>query len=66
MKALIGKSVKNPAKRLPRFKSESDERKFWSPHDTLNYFDFSKSRRVKIEFEPRVMAQVKQKAKKDK
>jgi hypothetical protein len=58
--------MKKPVKQPPTFKSESDERKFWSTHDTLNYFDFSKSRRVKIEFEPGVMAPVKRKAKKGK
>jgi len=58
--------MKKPVKQLPKFRSESDERKFWSTHDTLNYFDFSKSKRAKIEFESAITAPGKRKAKKGK
>ena len=26
-------------KKIPKFKSESEERKFWETHDTIEYFD---------------------------
>ena len=37
---------------VPRFKKEQDERKFWNTHDTTEYFDFARSNRVEIEFDP--------------
>ena len=46
-------------KPVPKFKTEQDEREFWHTHDTTDYFDFSKSNRVKIEFDPGVEAPVK-------
>lgn len=36
------------AKTIPRFKSETEERKFWETHDTADYFDLSKARRVRF------------------
>ena len=33
-------------KRLPKFKSESAERRFWSTHDSTDYLDWSKAKRV--------------------
>jgi predicted DNA binding CopG/RHH family protein len=33
-------------KPVPKFKSEAAERKFWESHDTSEYFDLSKARRV--------------------
>ncbi|TSC88064.1 MAG: hypothetical protein G01um10147_295 [Microgenomates group bacterium Gr01-1014_7] len=30
-------------KKIPRFKNEDEEDKFWSTHDTTDYFDFSKA-----------------------
>lgn len=33
-------------KKIPKFKSEADERKFWNKHDTSNYFDWSKAKRI--------------------
>jgi len=32
-------------KELPTFKSEEEERKFWSEHDSTEYLDCSKARR---------------------
>jgi predicted DNA binding CopG/RHH family protein len=33
-------------KKIPKFKSEVEERKFWHKHDTTNYFDWSKAKKV--------------------
>lgn len=33
-------------KKIPKFKSEEDERKFWNKHDTSDYFDWSKAKRI--------------------
>lgn len=33
-------------KKLPKFKSESEERKFWKSHDTTDYFDWSKAKKA--------------------
>ncbi|CAN5310689.1 BrnA antitoxin family protein [soil metagenome] len=33
-------------KPIPRFKSEAEERAFWETHDTTEYLDWSKARRV--------------------
>lgn len=33
-------------KPVPKFKSEAEERAFWESHDTADYFDLSKARRV--------------------
>ncbi len=35
-------------KPIPKFKNEDEERDFWSNHSTVDYFDFSKS--VKVRF----------------
>jgi predicted DNA binding CopG/RHH family protein len=51
--------MKKKIKPLPKFKNEQDEREFWSTHDTTDYFDFSKSSRVEIEFDPGIEAPVK-------
>jgi len=44
---------------VPKFRNEQDERDFWITHDTTEYFDFSKSSRVEIEFDPGIEAPVK-------
>jgi len=44
--------MKKKIRPVPKFKKEQDERDFWNTHDTTEYFDFSKSNRVKIEFDP--------------
>jgi predicted DNA binding CopG/RHH family protein len=35
-------------KTVPKFRSEADERAFWETHDTADYFDLSKARRVQF------------------
>ena len=51
--------MKKKIKPVPKFKNEQDEREFWSTHDTTDYFEFSKSSRVEIEFDPGIEAPVK-------
>ena len=33
-------------KRIPKFKSEKEEREFWATHDSTEYIDYSKSKRA--------------------
>ncbi|MBI2119524.1 MAG: BrnA antitoxin family protein [Elusimicrobia bacterium] len=33
-------------KTIPKFKSEDEERDFWAIHDSTNYIDLSKAKRV--------------------
>ena len=33
--------MKNKIKKIPKFKSEAEERKFWLEHDASDYFDTS-------------------------
>ena len=33
-------------KKIPRFKTENEERKFWAKADAADYIDWSKARRV--------------------
>jgi predicted DNA binding CopG/RHH family protein len=35
-------------KPLPRFKNEDAERRFWETHDSTEYVDWSKARRVRF------------------
>ncbi|MEI7712218.1 MAG: BrnA antitoxin family protein [Rhodospirillales bacterium] len=35
-------------KSVPCFESEAEERAFWETHDTTDYLDWSKARRVKF------------------
>ena len=35
-------------KRIPKFKSEDEERKFWAEEDTTEYIDWSQSRTAKF------------------
>jgi predicted DNA binding CopG/RHH family protein len=35
-------------KRLPTFKTEAEERKFWETHDSTDYVDWSKAERVRF------------------
>jgi predicted DNA binding CopG/RHH family protein len=51
--------MKKKIKPVPKFRNEQDEREFWNTHDTTEYFDFSKSSRVEIEFDPGIEAPVK-------
>jgi predicted DNA binding CopG/RHH family protein len=51
--------MKKKIKPHPKFRKEQEERVFWTTHDTTEYFDYSKSNRVEIEFDPGVEAPVK-------
>jgi predicted DNA binding CopG/RHH family protein len=33
-------------KRLPKFKNEDQERKFWATHDSVDYLDWRRGKRV--------------------
>jgi predicted DNA binding CopG/RHH family protein len=35
-------------KRVPVFKTEAEERKFWETHDSTDYVDWSKAERVRL------------------
>lgn len=35
-------------KKIPEFKTEAGERKFWGTHDSIDYIDWSKARRVRF------------------
>jgi predicted DNA binding CopG/RHH family protein len=35
-------------KRVPKFRNEAEERVFWETHDTADYFDLSKAKRVQF------------------
>ena len=35
-----------PKKRIPKFRSEAEERRFWSTHDSTEYVDWGKAKRV--------------------
>ena len=35
-----------PKKRIPKFRSEAEERRFWSTHDSTEYLDWRKAKRV--------------------
>jgi hypothetical protein len=37
-----------PKKRLPKFESEAEERRFWTTHDSTEYLDWSKAKRVSL------------------
>lgn len=51
--------MKKKKLKIPKFKSEAEERRFWQVHDTVDYFDYSPSKRVAIEFDAEVEAPVK-------
>ena len=40
--------MKKKLKPIPRFRSEAEERAFWESHDTTDYVDWSKARRVRF------------------
>ena len=33
-------------KKIPKFKTEDEEREFWATHDSTDYFDWKKAKRV--------------------
>ncbi len=35
-------------RKIPRFKNEKEERKFWASHDSTEYIDWRKAKRVKF------------------
>ncbi len=35
-----------PKKRIPKFRSEAEERRFWATHDSTDYLDWSLAKRV--------------------
>lgn len=35
-------------KRIPKFKSEAQEREFWETHDSAEYIDWSKAQKVQF------------------
>jgi predicted DNA binding CopG/RHH family protein len=36
------------ARKIPKFRSEAEERRFWDTHDSTEYVDWSKARRVRF------------------
>lgn len=40
--------MKTKLKKIPKFKSEAEERKFWETHDTTEYFDSDKMVRARF------------------
>jgi len=40
--------MKKVFKKIPSFKTEDDERDFWASHDSTDYIDWSKAKRVKF------------------
>lgn len=38
----------NKLKLIPKFRSEDEEREFWHTHDSTEYLDWSKARRVQF------------------
>ncbi|MGE5347071.1 MAG: BrnA antitoxin family protein [Acidithiobacillales bacterium] len=40
--------MKPSKKRIPRFRNEDEEREFWATHDSVDYVDWSKARRVRF------------------
>jgi predicted DNA binding CopG/RHH family protein len=42
------KPVSAGTKRVPKFRSEAAERKFWETHDSTDYVDWSKAERARL------------------
>jgi predicted DNA binding CopG/RHH family protein len=40
--------MKKKLKTVPKFRNEAEERVFWETHDTADYFDLSKAKRVQF------------------
>jgi predicted DNA binding CopG/RHH family protein len=38
--------MKNKLKRIPKFRNEDEEREFWSKHDSTDYLDWKKAKKV--------------------
>lgn len=37
-----------PRKKIPKFRNEDEERKFWSNHDSADYVDWRKGQKVNL------------------
>ena len=46
MRPVNKKNKKNKKKKIPDFKNEDEEREFWAGHDSTEYVDWKKARRV--------------------
>jgi predicted DNA binding CopG/RHH family protein len=44
----MSKKLKRAFKPIPRFRNEAEERAFWETHDTADYVDWSRARRVQF------------------
>ena len=42
------KHARAKTKSVPKFRSETAERKFWETHDSTDYVDWSKAQRVRL------------------
>lgn len=40
--------MKKNRKKIPSFKNEDEERNFWSKHDSADYFDWGKAKKVAL------------------
>lgn len=40
--------MKNKLKKIPKFKTEDQEREFWSKHDSTDYLDWKKAKKVTL------------------
>lgn len=46
----------NPMKKIPKFKSEAEERAFWAAHDSTEYVDWKRAKRAVLP-EPEAVSQ---------
>ncbi len=37
-----------PLKKIPKFKTEAQERRFWETHDSSEYVEWAKAERVRL------------------
>jgi predicted DNA binding CopG/RHH family protein len=40
--------MNKPLKKIPRFATEAEERRFWETHDSSDYVDWSKAQRARF------------------
>lgn len=40
--------AKKRLKTIPEFRNEDEEREFWATHDSMDYVDWSKAKRVRL------------------
>lgn len=40
--------MKKILKKIPKFKNDASERRFWDTHDSTDYIDWSKAKRVRL------------------